>query len=157
MRNIPWKLENPQKITESEIAALEERFCFRMPEDLRQFYLRQNGGLFPTGTVVNPERSRLNDFLAVKYPFMERLPLLETILDRQEQDGIIPMCYIPFCSDEAGDSYYIRVDEAGYGEIYYIFSEFLDDFLGAPESEGLIANSFTEFLEMIQFPEEKKG
>ncbi len=84
MRNIPWKLENPHKITESEIAALEERFCFRMPEDLRQFYLRQNGGLFPTGTVVNPERSRLNDFLAVKYPFMERLPLLETILDRQE-------------------------------------------------------------------------
>lgn len=157
MRNIPWKLENPQKITESEIAALEERFCFRMPEDLRQFYLRQNGGLFPTGTVVNPERSRLNDFLAVKFPFMERLPLLETILDRQEQDGFIPMCYIPFCSDEAGDSYYIRVDEAGYGEIYYIFSEFLDDFPGAPESEGLIANSFTEFLEMIQFPEEKKG
>ncbi len=46
MRNIPWKLENPHKITESEIAALEERFCFRMPEDLRQFYLRQNGGLF---------------------------------------------------------------------------------------------------------------
>jgi hypothetical protein len=88
---------------------------------------------------------------------LQRLPLLETILDRQEQDGIIPMCYIPFCSDEAGDSYYIRVDEAGYGEIYYIFSEFLDDFPGAPESEGLIANSFTEFLEMIQFPEEKKG
>ena len=76
---------------------------------------------------------------------------------RQEQDGLIPMYYIPVCSDEAGDSYYIRVDEAGYGEIYYIFSEFLDDFPGAPESEGLIANSFTEFLEMIQFPEEKKG
>lgn len=82
---------------------------------------------------------------------------METILDWQEQDGFIPMCYIPFCSDEAGDSYYIRVDEAGYGKIYYIFSEFLDDFLNDSESEWLTANSFTEFLEMIQFPEEKRG
>ena len=55
--------------------------------------------------------------------------------------------------NEAGDFYYIRVDEAGYGKIYYIFSEVLDDFL----DEWLIANSFTEFLEMIQFPEEKRG
>lgn len=30
---------------------------------------------------------------------------------------------IPIPSD---DSYYIRVDEEGYGKVYYIFSEFLE-------------------------------
>ena len=68
-------------------------------------------------------------------------------------DGFIPMNLIPFCNDEAGDSYYIRVDEAGYGKVYYIFSEFLDDFLSDPEGAGYVAGSFTEFLEMIHFPE----
>lgn len=29
MRDIPWKLENPHKITETDLTALEERFGFR--------------------------------------------------------------------------------------------------------------------------------
>ena len=153
MRDIPWKLENPHKITEEELAVLEERFGFRMPEDMRQFYLRHNGGVLPLGVKIDPERCRLTDFLAIKYPLMERIPVMDTLLKWQKMDGFIPMCYIPFCNDEAGDSYYIRVDEAGYGKVYYIFSEFLDDFLADPERDGLIAGSFTEFLEMIHFPE----
>ena len=87
---------------------------------------------------------------------MESIPIMETLLKWQKMDGFIPMYYIPFCNDEAGDSYYIRVDEEGYGKVYYIFSEFLDDFLDDPEGDGLIAGSFTEFLEMIRFPEEKQ-
>lgn len=153
MRDISWKLENTHKITEEELAALEERFGFRMPDDLRQFYLQHNGGILPPGTEIDPERCKLNDFLAVKYPLMERIPIMDTLLEWQQMDGFIPMYYIPFCNDEAGDSYYIRADEAGYGKVYYIFSEFLDDFLADPEENGLIAGSFTEFLEMIHFPE----
>ena len=153
MRNIPWKLENPNKITEAEIIALEERFNFRMPKDMGQCYLQHNGGIFPTGTVLNPEWSKLNDLLSIKYPLMERIPTMDTILTWQEMDGFIPMYYVPFCSDEAGDSYYIRIDEAGYGKVYYIFSEFLDDFLEDPEGKWLIADSFTEFIEMIHVPE----
>ena len=156
MRDIPWKLENPHKITEEELAALEERFGFRMPEDLRQFCLQYNGGLLPDGTEIDPESCRLTDFLAIKHPLMERIPMMDTLLKWQKMDGFIPMCYIPFCNDEAGDSYYIRVDEVGYGKVYYIFSEFLDDFLADSEGAGLIAGSFTEFLELIHFPGENR-
>ena len=154
MRDVLWKLENPHKITEDELAALEERFGFRMPEDMRQFYLQHNGGVLPFGAKIDPERCRLTDFLVIKYPLMESIPIMETLLKWQKMDGFIPMYYIPFCNDEAGDSYYIRVDEAGYGKVYYIFSEFLDDFLDNSEENGLIADSFTEFLEMIRFPTE---
>ena len=63
-------------------------------------------------------------------------------------DKLIPMCYIPFCADEANSSYYVRVDEEGYGEIHYIV-----DFLENPDVEGveLIANNFTDFLDQIKF------
>ena len=156
MRDIPWKLENPHKITEEELAALEERFVFRLPDDLRQFCLQYNGGLLPTEAEIDPERCKLTDFLAIKYPLMESIPIMDTLLEWQKMDGFIPMYYIPFCNDEAGDSYYIRVDEVGYGKVYYIFSEFLDDFLADSEGAGLIAGSFTEFLELIHFPEENR-
>lgn len=154
MRDISWKLENPHKITEEELAALEERFDFRMPEDMRQFYLQHNGGILPSGAKIDSERCKLTDFLAIKYPLMEQIPIMDTLLEWQKMDGFIPMYYIPFCNDEAGDSYYIRVDEVGYGKVYYIFSEFLDDFLDDSEGEGLIADSFTEFWEMMHFPKE---
>lgn len=153
MREIPWKQENPQKITKAELAALEEEYSFRLPDDLRRFWLRHNGGLLPTGTELNPEDCALTDFLAIKYPLMKSIPILDTLLKWQKMDEFIPMYLIPFCNDEAGDSYYIRVDEAAYGKVYYIFSEFLDDFLSDPEGQGLTANSFIEFLEMIHFPE----
>lgn len=156
MSDISWKSENPHKITEAELTALEERFDFRMPEDMRQFYLQHNGGILPFGVKINPERCRLTDFLAIKYPIMDSIPVMDTLLEWQKMDGFIPMYYIPFCNDEAGDSYYIRVDKAEYGKVYYIFSEFLDDFLDDSEENGLIADSFTEFLEMIQFPEEEQ-
>ena len=66
-------------------------------------------------------------------------------------DGFIPMCYVPFCSEAADDFFYVRVDEEGYGKIYYIFGEFLDDFLADPQGEGLIADSFAEFLRKMHF------
>ncbi|MCI8790169.1 MAG: hypothetical protein HFH92_13910 [Lachnospiraceae bacterium] len=38
----------------------------------------------------------------------------------------------------------------GYGKVYYIFSEFLDEFLEDPEGNSYIAGSFTEFLEKME-------
>ena len=79
MRDIPWKSENPHKITEAEITALEEQFDFRMPGDLRQFCLRHNGGFLPTGAELNPEWCCLTDFTAIKYPLMEHAAVTDNI------------------------------------------------------------------------------
>ena len=56
-------------------------------------------------------------------------------------DGFLTMCYIPFYFDVADDSYYIRVDEEGYGRVRSIFSEFLDEFPESPEGNGYVAGS----------------
>ena len=151
MENMLFKTVNAGA-TEEEIIALEKRFHFRMPQDLKEFYLKHNGVIFSDGAKLNPDNCQLRYFHSVGRQYQEYILTIDKLLEWQEMDGFIPMHYIPFCSDEADDSYYIRVDESGYGKVYYIFSEFLDDFLSNPESEGLIAGSFTEFLGMIHFP-----
>lgn len=151
MENMPFETVNTGA-TEEEIIALEKRFHFLLPQDLKEFYRKHNGAIFQSGTRLDPEGCQLRYFYSVGRQYQEYIRTVDKLLEWQKMDGFIPMCYIPFCSDEAGDSYYVRVDEAGYGKVYYIFSEFLDDFLTNPDGEGLIAGSFTEFLEMIHFP-----
>ena len=150
MENMPFVTANAGA-TEEEIIALEKRFHFQLPHDFKEFYRKHNGAIFQSGTRLNPENCQLSYFHSVGRQYQEYILTIDKLLEWQEMDGFIPMCYIPFCSDEADDSYYVRVDEAGYGKVYYIFSELLDDFLTNPDGEGLIAGSFTEFLEMIHF------
>ena len=133
---------------EEEIIALEKRFHFQLPQDLKEFYRKHNGVIFQPGARLNPESCQLSFFHSVGRQYQEYILTIDKLLEWQEMDGLIPMCYIPFCSDEANDSYYIRIDEEGYGKIYYII-DFLDN--SKIEETGLIANSFTEFLEMIHF------
>lgn len=150
MEKMPFETVNAGA-TEEEIIALEERFHFQLPQALKEFYRKHNGAIFQSGARLDPERCQLSYFHSVGRQYQEYILTIDKLLEWQEMDGFIPMCYIPFCSDEADDSYYVRVDEAGYGKVYYIFSEFLDDFLANPEGKGLIAGNFTEFLEMIHF------
>lgn len=151
MENIPFETVNAGA-TEEDIITLEKRFHFQMPQDFKEFYLKHNGVVFLNGVKLNPDDCQLRYFYSVGQEYQEYILTIDKLLEWQEMDGFIPMYYIPFCADEAGDSYYVRVDGVGYGKIYYIFSEFLDEFLSDPESEGLIAGSFTEFWEMIHFP-----
>ena len=147
---LPYQTENAGA-TEEEIIALEKRFHIKLPDDLKEFYKKHNGVIFPSGVQLAPETCELRYFHPIGQQYQEHILTINKLLEWQEMDGFIPMCYVPFCSDEAGDSYYVRVDEGGYGKIYYIFSECLDDFLADPQGEGLIANSFAEFLGKIHF------
>lgn len=135
--------------TEDEIQRLEQEFQFQMPEDMRQFYLRQNGGCLPHESRIDPEGCRLRHFLSIGPAELDHLSTIHELLKWQKIDGLIPMEYIPFCEDEATDFYYICVSAERYGKVYYLFSEFLDDFLEDPEENGFVADSFTDFLEKI--------
>ena len=52
---LTFKTENAGA-TESEIAALEKRFHFKLPDDLKEFYKKHNGVSFPSGVQLDPER-----------------------------------------------------------------------------------------------------
>lgn len=136
------------RLDRSEIQRFEHTYQFKLPEAMIEFYLTCNGGyLNPCGN------AELDLPLRIVYPithtFDEHVSTIEQLLEWQKTDGLIPMCYVPFCSDAAGDDYYLRVDDVGYGKIYYLFSEFLDDFLCDPE-KYVVADSFELFSSMLQ-------
>ena len=149
MYDILFEAINEHPVHMEDIRALEAQFHFQMPEDMRQFYLENNGGFLHSGIYIDPEGCRITEFNSIAFPFHEHIPTMDTLLKWQEMDGFIPMQYIPFCNDEAGDSYYIRTDAEGYGKVYYLCHEFWDEFEQDPE-DSLVASSFSDFLEKMR-------
>lgn len=139
---------NAPPITYEEICAFERQFHFQMPKDMRRFYLTHNGGTFPPDTVIDPERSPLAVFHPITFQDNRHIIPMDILLDWQETDGLVPMDCIPFCSDKAGNSYYICVADGDYGSIYYVDHETYDGFVEF-RGCGLVADSFTDFLRKI--------
>ena len=146
MHKILFKTVN-EGAPEETIAALEERFRIRLPQELKEFYRQHNGAVFSPGALSSPERCQLCYFYPIGQRDQENFPLsIDQLLEWQKMDNLIPMCYVPFCEDEAGNSYYVRVDQEGYGEIHYIV-DFLDN--DCIEGTGLAAGSFAEFMDKV--------
>lgn len=142
------KPHDDNALTKSEIKAFEDAYSIKLPEEMIELYMKQNGGYLEKCGSKELDLP-LKKLYPIAHTFCEHMPIIEELLKCQKKDGFIPMNYIPFCSDEAGDDYYLRMDAEGYGKVYYIFSEFLDDFLKDP-GNSLVADSFKLFSEMIE-------
>ncbi len=141
--------DGQKPLTKEEIKAFEKKYQFRLPPELKALYLKQNGGLLDECGFSAEEC-----FLAEVYPLFsedEEELTVKTLLKWQKQDKLIPMEYIPFCADEAGDSYYLNTKNQG---IYYISHEFFDEFEENPEN-CKVADSFQAFEKMIVDLEEE--
>jgi len=139
-------------VTEEEFAAFEETYGVVLPEDMKAFYRRQNGGSFKRGQGYilgdDEDALRLRAFHPIARAFVDYFLTIDTLLKWQQMDEFIPKTLVPFCSDAGGDFYYIQAD--GEGEnVYYIFHEDDDEFLDHPE-DCLRAKSFTDFLDRIR-------
>ena len=137
-------------VTEEEFAAFEEAYGVTLPEDMKEFYRRQNGGLFKGTDFIIDEEHAL--YLEVFHPiarqtFGEHFLTVDTLLKWQQMDKFLPDTLVPFCTDAGDDSYYIQADGRD-NRVYYIFHEDIDEFLDTPEN-CLVASSFTDFLEKI--------
>jgi len=138
-------------VTEEELAAFEKACGVVLPEDMKAFYRRQNGGAFKTEKkyVLGDDEDTLclRAFHPIARTFAEYVLSIDTLLKWQQMDEFLPKTLVPFCSDAGGDFYYIQAD--GRGEnVYYVFHEDDDEFLDHPE-DCLRARSFTDFLEHI--------
>lgn len=146
-----FEKENPP-VMEAEIKKLEKAFGFRFPADMKQFYCKHNGGRLKDCRFGTNE-CELSCFHPIGGKVKKPITM-NKLLEWQEMNDIIPMHFIPFCSDIADDFYYVRVDKDGYGKIYYFISDHYEEFLENPDGEGFAAESFTKFLEQIRAVEE---
>ena len=143
-------------VTEEEFRAFEEAFGVVLPEDMKDFYRKQNGGFFQEGQeyFVGDDEYELPlaEFHGLTRTFHPNILTIEHMLKWQQADGFLPKTLVPFCSDQSGDSYFIEAGGGSNHWVYYIFheeyDEFLNSFLEHPE-DCRAAKSFTDFLEKI--------
>lgn len=140
------------------ISEFEETLLIELPEPYRNFMLQNNGGTpeseltfeFVDGDNGFTSGSTVAEFLVI-YPFGE-ISLYNDIkisYDSMLEEEEISANYLPIAIDEVDNSILISVEGEDYGKIYYANHELIDTKTGI-SAINLIANSFTEFLNILK-------
>lgn len=133
-----------KKVEKGELEELEELLGERLPQEIKEHYIKYNGGYpkFSKHTDIEGEEYEVNYFLTVK-GYRGISSVKELLRD------VIPTRLIPFADEEGGDLFCISVRGEDIGEIYYYNHE--DD---GEESVTKISNSFKEFFNNLEEGEE---
>lgn len=118
-------------VSDAQLNELETQLGFLFPDDLRQHYLRFNGGrpvpnLFPKGD----EYFSVNEFLPIKHG-MRGTRFEDTYADLVQGNDLFPKNLIPIASDSGGDYFCYSVEPGKIGAICFYQSDYYDDPLRA--------------------------
>ncbi|WP_217514420.1 SMI1/KNR4 family protein [Vibrio metschnikovii] len=138
-------LGSKANVTEEVIRKIGIKLNRSIPEDLVQFYIRNNGGYCEKNTFfIAGEGYKINEFL----PFSVGSDTIEStyqsvFLENEE----MPDNLVPFAVDAGGDYFCFDSSESGFGRIFFFESEYYDD----PErSVVFLSKSFTDFVESLE-------
>jgi cell wall assembly regulator SMI1 len=142
--------ESGKKITDKEVAYIEKKIGYCLPNEYREFLLKHNGGKCPNRGFVFMENSQESDsevrsFYAVGgingyYDLEENMDIY--IFDEKR----LPDFYIPIAEDDLGNLICISGDESDYGYIYFWDHEKE----GEKENMYIIADSFNKFINNLK-------
>lgn len=130
-------------VSDAELDELEATLGFPLPPDLRQHFLRFNGGrpvpnLFKKGDEYFP----VNEFLPVKYG-MRGTRFEDTYFDLVQGNDLFPNGLIPIASDAGGDYFCYSINPRNNGAICFYQSDYYDD---PARSVVDLADSLESFL-----------
>lgn len=114
--NIVFDVE--ETITIDDIKYIEDKYNYKMPEDIKNHYLKYNGGQLEKCmyTKSNGDEFIVSWFIPIK---CEDAGLsLDSVLDLRT-DKILPAWLIPFADEAGGDLYCYSLREKELGAIYY--------------------------------------
>lgn len=142
-----------KSLTEDYISNFENQFGIRMPDDLREHYLKANGGFpdcfkmcyIPKG--VDPCDANgvtFNGFYPIKYPStVDGSTLEENYIDYTDTQALFDKHeYIPFAFDVSGYPHLMKLD--GHA-IYLLNRDVVDD--EGREVIEFVAPSLQEFID----------
>jgi hypothetical protein len=139
-------------LTRADVATVEKRLGFELPEDLVKHYLKHNGG--------QPQKRYFDDAQGHEYGVHQFKPImhktsLPTIEDTYElvcvQKGLIPRERLPFAVNGGGD--FFCIDR----QTQEIFFHAMDDASQGNLAGRRVADSLPEFIERMQTEDDFYG
>jgi cell wall assembly regulator SMI1 len=141
-------IKSSKKISDDDIKKVEKLIKLSFPSDLKNFYLKYNGGEVEGGRKIylgkNGMEYEVKNFLPIGHPRFEADALLEdSYVFFVKEKKLIPRNFIPFAMDSGGFRYCINADD---GKVY--FSNL--DKEGKPaDCMELVAPSIDEFINTL--------
>lgn len=130
-------IKDDEKISIDDVLEIEQRFGFKMPEILRDYYLMYNGAsIYNCVFSIDGYEVEVAKLVELKYGVLP----LEKIIEMDREDGFIPSNMIPVARNSGGDYYYWN-DQSG--QVYLYLSDCIEDPI-------LICENLEEFFALLE-------
>ncbi len=131
-----------KSIEERDLQDLENKYGFKFPKDIKQFYLQCNGGKLEKNCYISEEDTMKDSFIFQKfYSIKYGSATLNMKMELNYVDDWWPKEYIPFGVDGGGNPYCFHKES---GKIYYIYDDDSNDDDSVPVE--CIAPDFITFI-----------
>ena len=145
-----------EELSENDIKKIELIIGKRFPEELKNHYMKYNGGVSKRKYFIkeNGVTLEIKKFLQMKQSIDNRMTVENCFLQGQSRD-YFPSELIPFAIDHGGNYFVI---DANDGKIFFYAIDAWDDDLtneqNKDKAKKCLCNSFYEFIEKLS---SKKG
>ena len=121
MYNFIKKIKDDEKVSIDDILEIENRFGFKMPDILKNYYLTYNGAtIYRCVFLVDGYEVEVAKMVELKHSFLP----FEKIIEMDRQDGFISSNMIPIARNSGGDYYYWDKQS---GKVYLFLSDSIDN------------------------------
>ncbi|MBQ7521917.1 MAG: SMI1/KNR4 family protein [Clostridia bacterium] len=147
-------LNNPSKISNSEISEAENRLGVKFSEEYKLFLLNTNGGIpeqdmlydFYDEVTGNENTSVIRQFYALNDEDWQND--IVTIFNIMYQEQMIAKDMLPIADDPLGNIICLSLATYDYGTVYYLNHEFENAETGFL-MQSKIADSFSDFINSL--------
>lgn len=144
---IPIISESYKSLANEEIVNVQASLGIRIPDEIRKFYLENNGGIpSPHLFRKDEEYYAVHQFLPIKYG--KKNETLEDIYRNVVlENNYFPNYLVPFAIDPGGDYFCFSLKENEPGAIYCYVNDYYDD---ETRSVVYLSPNIKSFLENLQ-------
>jgi cell wall assembly regulator SMI1 len=133
-------------IDNADLNELEVKLGFSFPDDLRQHFLRFNGGRpVPNLFFKNDEYFSVSEFLPIKHG-VRGTRFEDTYFDVVQGSDFFPKNLIPIASDSGGDYFCYCLEPGKIGAIYFYQFDYYDD---PTRAAVYLADNLKDFLDSL--------
>lgn len=142
-----------QAITDADLDAVELRYTFRFPLEMREFYRSTNGARPLANRFVDANGTRvLHEILPIKYG-QPSLTLEATLRRLRMLPDFLPDFLIPFAVDPGGAYFCFSTRQIDSGSIFLFVPDFRERSNGGVE---FLSHPFHEFIASLVTKDEAK-